>query len=415
MSKNLLQDIVKIKNTRSEISPIRKGETKGEAENTKKPNSKYTLWTVAGVSVLFLFFALSYIFARVVVTIDPKIKSVSLKENLLASKNPSDPENILSFDLVTLSGEENKIVKGKGEKDVSQKSKGLVVVYNNFSNSIQRLDINTRLEGSNGKIYKTEKAVIVPGMSGTTPGSIEVFVDAAEAGADYNSGPLDFKIFGFKGTPKYEKFYARSKGDIAGGLQGKYPYVSDDQKNTIINQMKSDLQAKLFKKASDQIPEGFILFKDATFLNTDAGAIDTSAVTADTLPLKLKGTMYGFLLNKDKLIKKIAKDNIANYDGSEVALSGIQNLSFSLSGKDNVSFADTENINFSLSGSTKIYWKLDTSKLISDLLGKSKNDFSRILLSYPYVDSAKLEISPIWKMTFPEEAKNIKIIVNYPE
>ena len=74
-----------------------------------------------------------------------------------------------------------------------------------------------------------------------------------------------------------------------------------------------------------------------------------------------------------------------------------------------------KNINFNLSGAIKIVWKLDVEKLINDLLGKSKKDFNQILLQYPYIDSAESELSPFWKMSFPDNTKDIKVIVNYPK
>ena len=43
------------------------------------------------------------------------------------------------------------------------------------------------------------------------PGSVEVGIYGSSAGPEYNSIPIDFKIFGFKNTPKYAKIYARSK------------------------------------------------------------------------------------------------------------------------------------------------------------------------------------------------------------
>ena len=65
---------------------------------------------------------------------------------------------------------------------------------------------------------------------------------AAGAGEEYNSTPLDFEILVFKGTPKYSKFYARSKGDITGGFKGKSPVVSSLNKITVISELKATLE-----------------------------------------------------------------------------------------------------------------------------------------------------------------------------
>jgi len=415
MSKNLFQDMVKVKHARREIEvhSIEVKESR-EAPRKIKDRPRSMLWFVAIISLVFFLFALSYLFSKATVTVNPKVQELVLDENLSASRDGST--EALSFDLVVISGEENKIVRATEEKDVSLKAEGVVVIYNAFSSASQLLSIDTRLEGSNGKIYKTKKQINVPGMAKDgIPGSVEVGIYASQADEGYNSAPLDFKIFGFKGTPKYSKFYARSKGAITGGLKGKLLIISDSQKASVINEMKTNLQIQLFKKATDQIPSGFILFKDAVFLDTDPNSIDFTSSKDNLLPIKLKGTLYGILFDEQKLSKKIALDSIENYDDSGVYLPNIRDLTFSLSSKNNNSFADVKNIEFNLSGPAKIVWRFDGDKLAGELLGKSKKDFNQILAQYSNVDSAESQLSPFWKMSFPNKIKNIKVIVNYPK
>lgn len=438
MPKNLLQDMVKIKRLRnkarmadSALGPIQTGPRALQPEvkevNNKDKSARYTLWLVAIVSLVFFLFALSYLFSKATVVVNPKMEDVVLNENLSASRDGNS--DVLPFDLVVISGEENKIIQTTLEKDISQKAEGVVMIYNTFSFSPQRLDIDTRLEGSNGKIYKTKTKTTVPGVSKTgTPGSVEVSIYAGEAGVEYNSLPLDFTIFGFKGTPKYSKFYARSEGEISGGLKGKFPSISETEKISLENELQVALLAKLFKKAADQTPSGFILFKDAAFLSTDDSSIDFTQALIDKslvpgftsskdnmLPIKLGGTLYGLLFDEQKLTKKIAEDNIENYDGSAVHIPNIRDLTFSLSKKDNISFGDARNINFNLSGTAKIVWKFDADSLARELLGKSKKDFSQVLSQYPNIDSALLSISPIWVSSLPGKATDINVIVNYPK
>ena len=429
MQKNLLQDMVKIKYKRERTdSALGAVQTGSKAlKNQPKSRTRYTLWLVAIISVIFFLFALSYLFFKAEVAVNPKMKDIVLNENLSASKNGS--AETIPFDLIVISGGENKIIQTTEERDISEKARGVVLIYNAFSSVAQRLDIDTRLLGSNNKIYKTEKQVFVPGMKNNIPGSIEVGIYGAEGGEEYNSGPLDFTIVGFKGTPKYSKFYARSNiedtattGKIEGGFKGKFPFISDKEKTSVINELNTILQAKLFKKATNQIPSGLVLFKDAIFLNTDSNDINPVSSKDKTLSIKLKGTLYGFIFDKEKLIKKIAENNIKEYDGSPIFIPNIQNLIFSmpngqagLSDKKNASFRNVENINFNLSGATKIVWKLDEDKLRTDLLGKSKKDFSQILLQYPNVVSADLVLSPFWKISLPDKAKDRKVIVNYPK
>ncbi len=431
MPKNFFQDMVKDKRERTgtkstfrQSTSVSFQETKetGEPKEVRKVgkrveanggSKRYAFWVVAGISVIFFLFSLSYLFSSATVKVNPKKQDITLNESLSAIK---DGRDALSFDLVIISGEESKTITTTEEKEVAESAKGTVLIYNTFSSANQKLDIDTRLEGSNGKIYKTQKAITVPGMmKDGKPGSVEVQIYAALAGPEYNSAPLDFKIFGFKGTAKYSKFYGRSKEAITGGLKGKYPFISDDQKTSIVNELKTSLEAKLFQKANDQIPGGFILFKDAVFLKVENENFDFSSSEGNIIPVELKGALYGILFNENKLIQKIVENNIDEYDGNDVYINNIQDLVFSISNKDNIEIENVKNIDFNLKGATQIVWELDVEKFITELVGRSRKNLNQILLQYKAIESAKSSISPFWKQSFPDKFKNIKVIVNYPE
>src|SRR3990172_5223892 len=370
----------------------------------------YSIWLVAGISLVFLFFSIFFLFSEAFITINPKVKDVTFKQNLSANETPA--EGNLSFDVVVLSGVESKTVEGGEMKNVSVAARGTVLIYNNYSSATQRLDINTRLEGSNGKLYQTEKAVVVPGLNGTTPGSVEVGIYAAEAGEAYNSPPLDFQIFGFKGMPKYNKFYARSKGEITGGFIGKQSVITEAKKSIIQNEMKETLKVKLAKKAADLVPAGFVMFKDAVILNVDSVNFET--LEGGQLQVNLKGTFSGIIFNESELIKKIIKSGIPDYDNSDVYISNFQDLNFVLlDTKGNSS--SPSSVDFNLSGKPKVVWRVDTDRLVAEVVGKSKKDFYQILAQYPNVESANVLLRPFWKRGFPGDKSDIKVTVNYPQ
>jgi len=429
MSKNIIQDMKKVKYVKKE-EPVEKiieradrPESRifsrpkfSEPEFTEEGNNnrqKYSLWLVALVSIVFLFFAISFLFSGAKITINPKVVDISINNNFSAVKD-SNNSDVLSFDLVAISGEENKIVEVSTQKDLSMKAEGTVVIYNNFSSLPQALNIDTRLEGSNGKIYKTKEKIKVPGMtSDGNPGSIEVGIYASDPGEEYNSTPLDFKIFGFKGSSKYEKFYARSKGDIKGGISGSFYQIEDTEKLAVISELENSLKEKLLQKITDQIPDGFVLFKDAIFLDVK-NSNDNFTSKNSQVPVVMKGTLYGFLFNEQKLTKKIIETSLEGYDGSSVYLSNVHDLKFSILNSENLSFKDIKNIDFNLNGTSKVVWNFDTEKLVGDLLSKKKKDFNQILSEYPNIESADLVIKPAWENSFPDKSEDIKVIVNYP-
>ncbi len=381
--------------------------------SNRSSSPRYTLWVVALVSVVFLFFALSYFFASATITIDLKVKAISLNENMSAVKDPNAEG--LSFDLVSLSDEESKTIQAGEEKSYDEKAKGRILFYNKFSTKIENIASDSKLEGSNGKIYRTLTGVTIPGMSKDgTPGKVSADIYAEVSGAEYNSEPIDFKVVSLKGTSKSSKIYGRSVGNISGGLVGVARMVSDDQKVQTENELKKNLKDKLFNKVVNQIPEGFVLFNGATSLSVDDSS--TSEPGADgSVVVDVKGTLYGFILNEEKLSNKIATDIVPNYDGSSVYISNLKDLVFSISNKDNLVFGDVSNIDFNLYGVPKVVYKIDSTNLSAELAGKSKDYLGKILKDeYPNVEGAVSSIKPIWRSSFPEKPEKIKILINYP-
>lgn len=401
------------------------GDCEIEVEDRKKEGgSRNMLWFVALISIGFLFFAVSSLFSQASITVTPKIENFVLDKDLSAFKD-SQSEGVLSFDLVSLSGEESTTVKSGEEKEIFEKAKGKVILYNDWSTAPQKLAIDTRLEGSNGKIYKTEKEVTIPGIvkknlvSGITadrPGSIEVGIYASEEGEEYNSKPLDFKILGFKGTPKYEKLYGRSNGDIEGGLKGVFSFVADEDKKSAENELRVKLEEKLLKKITEQLPEGYILFKNATVFKIEDENINLAS-KEDEVPFTIKGTLYGFLFQEEKLTKKILEIAIPKYNGEdEISIPNIKDLDISLSLPAGlVSFSSLKDIDFNLTGTSKIVWGIDEDELVGALLGKSKKDFNQILSEFSNIDSANLTLRPIWRRSIPSDVKDIKITINNKE
>jgi len=99
-----------------------------ESYSDYKSNSyRYFLWLVALISIAFCFFAVSFLFSKANVLVNPKTEDVVLDENLSANKD-SDA-NGLSFDTVTIPGQESTIVPATGEKNVSTPATGTVMIF----------------------------------------------------------------------------------------------------------------------------------------------------------------------------------------------------------------------------------------------------------------------------------------------
>ncbi len=394
MPKNILQDIKPISRHSSEkpvhIPPAEPRKPRAHTP-TPPPSSfasevevrplRYGPWIIAGISLLVLFFATA--------------------------------ENTLSFSLMTLSAEETATVSASEVKKVDQKATGKVIVYNNYSAASQPLATETRLETKDGKIFKIQGATSIPGTTikngETVPGSLEVTVYADKAGEAYNIGLTDFTILGFKGTPKYTKFYARSRTVMTGGSSGTAYVAGVGDSKSAYDAAVLRLTETLKQKAKAELPKGFLLYDDAIMISTSQTSLSTAS-TSTTIPITVHGILNAFIFNEKNLTTKIAEKTISQYDGEPVTIPAITSLVLTLKNKDKLVPATTGEISFSLTGATSVIWEIDEMVVRTALLGKKKNDFQNLLVQYPNIDSAKVIVRPFWRSRFPEKIKNIKII-----
>lgn len=373
-----------------------------------------SLWFLAVGCVALLLFSLSLLFSGATVSITPKIQKADLKENFIADKDSS--EQNIPFQLMALSGQDTLLVQGTGTQTIEQKATGRVVIYNTYSSSSQKLIETTRLESTSGKIYRIIAPVTVPGTSlrngETIPGSVEVTVMADGSGEEYNSTLTDFTIPGFKNDPKYSKFYGRSKTEISGGFKGTVGKISEEDAKKADDVLAQSLKDKLLKQVQAQIPAGFIFYPDGVSFSANVSeAGEARSDGSGLVPVTKKGTLYAFIFDSEKLTKKIAETQITQFDGSSIHIPELKNLKFTLGTKDAERPEDVQQITFSLEGATRLVWNLDKEKIVTALLGTSKDDFQNILSSYKNIDAGEVTLKPFWKTTLPKDASKISLIV----
>ncbi len=373
--------------------------------------SKIALWSIAVISFIFLVFAFSTLFAAATITIHPKENAYSLTSSVFKAQKDS-PQSDIAFEVMSLEGSMSKSLPAPKVLSVENKAAGKAVIYNDFSKEAQKLIINTRLETGDGKIYRIDNAVTVPGQhvsaGVTVPGSVLVSIHADQAGEEYNIPSSTFTIPGFKGGPKYEKFSAFSKDKIDGGIKGTVHVIDEQDALAARAEMVTALKDDLIKKAKLQVPKGFILYDDAIFYAPNQDKVNLES-KEDSVPVELAGKVYGIILDENKLSANIAKDQ-KDINSDEVIIAGISDLNFSLKNRDQIDPATVSEIEFSLTGQGKVIAKVDEDKLKADLLGKSKKQLQSILANFPNIEKAEAVIKPFWMSSFPGQKKDIKVI-----
>lgn len=375
-----------------------------EGKNNKHWKTPVITFIVLAVIAVSSFAFYEYIAVKATVKITPKQKELVIKSNYTAKKIPSKGE--LGYEVMSFTKEVSKTVPATGEKKTETRAGGSIIVYNNYSSASQKLIKNTRFESPNGLIFRIENSITIPGQykkdGKLYPGSVEVKILADSVGEEYNVGLTDFTIPGFKGDPRYNKFYGRSKTSIVGGFSGTIKTASQSDLDKAKGELDTEIKTVLYDEALKSIPSNYISLNGASKLSVE----NTSATGSNEI--KLKGTLDLMVFDRQKLAKFLAEENIPNFDENPVSSESLSKLSVNFG--ENPTKIGSDSINFSMIGTTTIFWLFDEKKLITDLLGQPKSNINNLFSSYSVIDRAEIDLVPSWRSKLPTDPNKIQII-----
>ncbi|MEK7173818.1 MAG: hypothetical protein AAB710_01915 [Patescibacteria group bacterium] len=381
----------------------------------RKPRAKRFL-IVFGALVFLLFLGgigASYVFGRMKVHAVLKSASVEINEELRVKLTPADAEMDLAGELLQLSDTRQEEFAASGKDNVKAKAKGTVTIYNAFDAKPQLLVANTRFESPDGKIYRIRESVSVPGAENVngvlTPRSVEAVIYADQPGPAYNKGLTDFKIPGFKGTPRYEGFYARSKTPLEGGFIGESLVVIQQDLDKARESLEQGLREVLIQKLQASVPEGFRLLDVAYEITTDkrefsAEAGDAVNTFTGALTLNARGLLFR---NTD-------------YDRFLVLKAGLQPEA--VTRKNNTDLAvdvvlrniDQGTLLLRTHGTAQFVWNLDQSTLLQRLADtRNTNMINDVFREFDAINRAEVRFSPSWMQIIPRDTAHIDLEISY--
>jgi len=395
------------------------------SSNASRGSRKAKGWSfkIGGLILVLLVVAgsgygLSARFAKVVVEITPKQGRLLISNTYEATRGG---QTGLKFVLASnLQDEATLPITTTGKEQVQEKTQGKIIVYNNYSTQSQPLVATTRFQTSSGLVFRTPVAITVPGTTKdskgqTVPGQVEITVVADKAGPESNIGPSDFTIPGFKGGPKFDKFYARSKTALTGGFIGERGKVSEADKAKAEVDLKKLLTTQITQKLKPQIPDDYVLFDDAIILDF-AESILPTADTPDKATIKLTANATGLLFNKEDLSQYLAKQQVPDYQDESVAITNWPQLKFTLQNKDDLNLGNLEKINFKLDGNGHLVWSFDENSLKNKLRLATNDNYQAIFdKDFPTIQTANLVFSPPWIRTIPTDESKIIIKIKTSE
>jgi len=326
-------------------------------------------------------------------------------------------ENSFNGDVVSLRGvtfsEKKNITKTylASESDfVERKATGVITIYNDFSSKSQDLVKTTRFETPDGKIYKIDKNVTVPGASTVdgklVPSSIDVSVTADAIGEEYNIGPVSrFSIPGFEGSPKFDGFYGRSTAPMTGGFVGERKVASDEDINAarldVIGAIEEAAKSQLFLNLPNdtRVLEGTYEF-NITDEKVDDGDRDSDAfsitIFGEASVIVFRGDelvdLFEDRVERDVKVDLVSKEYTIDYGEPRISEEGVYSSAINVSSTWTRPFTP--------------------ETFINDIVGKNEAELKALIFDIDGVQSGEVRFWPFWVNKVPEKEDRIVVDVN---
>ncbi len=346
------------------------------------------------------------------------IKPISTPLSLSLSVTASDNVATVDAGKMSLPGQVFNIQKevsrsfpATGQVDVAQKAKGTITIYNELVTD-QPLISTTRFESADHYIFHTLTTVTVP--AGKTvngkllPGSINVQVIANKPGQEYNVAVGLFTIPAFKekgDTNKFEKVYGQSTTEMRGGTSGKAVVVTDSDVTAAKQVLSALVTTNIQEDLKSQL-NNLIVINDGQVVVGDVTSGPVDAIV-NTFTANLGGSLKTVGFKKEDLDSLIAQ-YIDSHNNMTV-LADKLTLSY-----ENARWDDSKSaLVFTVKINGTAYQKVDSQKVISELLGKNDTQIKAYLSGVSGVSSANVSLSPFWVRSIPKNQEKVKVEMSY--
>ncbi len=377
----------------------------------------FIILTSVVVLVIASIFGISLLVSKTTLTVYPEYNQPVVNAEFIAYPEKRDGE--LSYEIMTLTESGERQVKATGQETVTEQAKGFIEIIKSTPGA-ERLIKNTRFRSPDGKIFRIQESVVVPGAVSDTggnlvPGTIraEVFADAP--GQDYNlAAGTRFDIPGFAEsnlTELYNSIYAESREAFTGGFSGPRFIIDDNELSTAVQSLQIELRDKLLARVSSEQPAEFVGFPGAVAITYNS--LPTLQFGDDLVTVREQAVLQLPLFKESDFAGYVAKETITTYQsGESVRITNLNDLTFSY--KDATTsasnIADATALAFTILGKPQVVWNYDPEKLKSDLEAKPLTAISVALSAHTGIRSAEITGKPFWRRSFPENKDDIVII-----
>lgn len=367
--------------------------------------AKKILWAFVLIVAVVLAGILTYLFLpKAEIDIVPKKIQKNINFTVKASENNQEDDSLsdtikLNSVLIEIDDVFSGTFAATGEKSsATKKARGKIIISNNFSEASQILVATTRFLSEDGKLFRLTKSVTVPGMKiedgKKVAGEIEAEVVADQSGEEYNIEPTTFKIPGFEGGPKYEKFSGKSEEKMKGGGEGSSDLKTISQEDInkaekeSLEKIKAQLAEKIREKAGD---ENVFAEELIEYEVLDSASFPELGAIADDFEYQIKARAKYLTFSEKDLDEKINEYIVENVvdQGFPVKIVGFDKKY----GKANSNFSE-KSTETKVTANIILEAELNTENIKEDLLGRNQEEVDEFIKIHPEIQKIDAMILP---------------------
>jgi len=376
-----------------------------------KKSSKIILSLVLTGLFILLCSAIYLFLPRAKITLFLKTEEKELEIPVILSLSPSLSE--IKAEIFEAEKEDSKQGPATGSKEIGEKARGKITIYNYWDSNPQVLIAQTRFQSlSAGKIFRIESAVTVPGTTISQgqiiPGTLEVEVVADEVGAEYNIAPDKFIIPGLP-SAKQSKIYGESKAPMSGGYKKTVKVITEEDCNKVKTALLEDLKKALLKEIDSAINKNKELTKKDEFLiEEEKLSICEPQVGSESsiVSAKIKLHLVQFAFKESDFKKGLLEASRSKVDSTK----DIVGDSFSkIEVKSKDANLSSKKMALNIKTNVELIPKVNSEALKSNLYFKSKDEAIRYLDSFEEIERSEVNFFPAFLKRIPNRSSQIKI------
>ncbi len=299
-----------------------------------------------------------------------------------------------------------------------RKARGKVIIYNEYGSEPQSLVSTTRLETADGFVFRLTQGVTIPGVTDIAgkrePGAIEAEVIADQPGDASNIAPATFTIPGFKGSPKYAKFSAKSLTPMTGGSKNSSSgdaLLSKDDIDQSRTRAKTQALEIFHQKISETLLDGEKIEESGIeLLPLPEEPLLHEGIAGSTVEVVFHYKVKAYIISEHTVERAVLRARGTGDKGTTGLLLIPQTVTVDT--LEIIPDFQTGGGKLKVTASLVLMPEINNDALLEELIGKQSDTLKEILNRHPEIVKMNLEVKPNFFIKYiPKNKSQINIVI----